>query len=626
MLQAQMNDRNETFDRYKERLTNFSVEFEFGLFMFIAKKSLIWIAIIMFAAISCAWLYLRYSQNYYSASSIIQINIDNTSKVLAMSSPFAEDVNEVASAIEVIRSKVFLRRALLKLPLQISYFAEGRIKTNEHYRSSPYSVSYIIKTPAAFGRRNDIVFNSDNASGKITAIENGVPVEVPFKENAWIEFADASFMVTIDRTKLQGMLTNDAGGNKYYFTLNDPETLADVYAPQLSVALVNEAAKTVRISFEVNNPMKAYDLANCVSSEYIDYDVERRSESSNKVIQFIDEQLTQVTSRMKASEDSIDKYKRLMGPGRDLELEAFNFSRYGSLEAQLTDVELEQQILRQVAIKLADPKTDVESILALLAGAENAQALQLPLANLSRLVGEREVALFTVKEGSDEIKSLDYQIDVQKSILKKTVDALLQQAEIKRAGLSVKMNGYSYQQGAHQMDSAFKYAEMQRLYEINEKFFNLLLERKTEYSISEAGFTAKHVVLEKAMVPGSPIRPASKATIITCVLIATLASIILVIIRYLLHDTINSLNEILRHTNASVSALGIVPKYKHDIPISQLIVDKNPKSLISEAFRSLRTNLQFIDNTTGPKILAVTSTISGEGKTFVAINLGGIIA
>ena len=84
MLQQQLNDRTETFDRYKERITNFSVEFEFGLFIHIARKSLIWIALIFAVACGTAWLYLRYSQNYYEAASVVQINIDNTSTVLNM--------------------------------------------------------------------------------------------------------------------------------------------------------------------------------------------------------------------------------------------------------------------------------------------------------------------------------------------------------------------------------------------------------------------------------------------------------------------------------------------------------------------------------------------------------------
>ena len=60
--------------------------------------------------------------------------------------------------------------------------------------------------------------------------------------------------------------------------------------------------------------------------------------------------------------------------------------------------------------------------------------------------------------------------------------------------------------------------------------------------------------------------------------------------------------------------------------ISQLVVDKKPKSMLTESFRSIRTNLQFINNDENSKIIAVSSTISGEGKTFIALNLGGIIS
>ena len=102
--------------------------------------------------------------------------------------------------------------------------------------------------------------------------------------------------------------------------------------------------------------------------------------------------------------------------------------------------------------------------------------------------------------------------------------------------------------------------------------------------------------------------------------------LLLIFARYLLHDKISSLNEITQHTQAGISTLGIIPKYDQKIPVSQLIIGHNPKSLIAEAFRTLRTNLQFISNTEGTKVMAVTSTISGEGKTFIALNLGGIIA
>jgi capsular exopolysaccharide synthesis family protein len=132
--------------------------------------------------------------------------------------------------------------------------------------------------------------------------------------------------------------------------------------------------------------------------------------------------------------------------------------------------------------------------------------------------------------------------------------------------------------------------------------------------------------LEKADIPNNPVSPNRRVTFIIYFVSALVVSLLIIFFRYLSHNQINSLNEITKYTHASISILGIIPKCKVDIPVSQLLVDKSPKSLIAEAFRSVRTNLQFISNEPGSKIIALTSTISGEGKTFVAINLAGIIA
>ena len=80
-----------------------------------------------------------------------------------------------------------------------------------------------------------------------------------------------------------------------------------------------------------------------------------------------------------------------------------------------------------------------------------------------------------------------------------------------------------------------------------------------------------------------------------------------------------------RIAESPVTLLGVVPLYTKEIPSSQFIVNHNPKSLLAESFRSIRTNLQFISNDASAKIIAITSTISGEGKTFVSINLAGLI-
>ena len=158
-----------------------------------------------------------------------------------------------------------------------------------------------------------------------------------------------------------------------------------------------------------------------------------------------------------------------------------------------------------------------------------------------------------------------------------------------------------------------------RFFSINEKYYTLLLEKKTEFSISKAGFVSQTIVLEKGMANASPISPNKQNIMLVSVLSTLLIGLLIIIIRYLMHNDINSLNEITKQMRAGVNILGIVPSYDKEIPVSQLVVDKNPKSLIAESFRTLRNNLQYISNTEGTKIIALTSTVSGEGKTFVAI-------
>ena len=184
MLQPRLNESNATLERYKERLTNFSGDFELGLFIFLAKKSLLWVIFFFAVAIGFSWLYLRYSQSEYESSAIMQINNDNNAKMLNVSGLYnMEDQDELASAIEIIRSKVFLKRVLNKLPLETSYFAKGKIKTSEHYKSSPYNVGINIKSEEIIGTHFDITFNSEINGGEISYNLGGVPFRKKFTEN-----------------------------------------------------------------------------------------------------------------------------------------------------------------------------------------------------------------------------------------------------------------------------------------------------------------------------------------------------------------------------------------------------------------------------------------------------------
>src|SRR5687768_13884592 len=120
-------------------------DFDLSLFLYIAKKNLIWIFFFFVVAVSLGFLFLRYSSEVFESSAVLQINNKNTARDILNVNEEKENQEEIASEIELLRSKVFLKRALSKLPLGISYFAQGTFKTNEHYTASSYKVEAYVK-------------------------------------------------------------------------------------------------------------------------------------------------------------------------------------------------------------------------------------------------------------------------------------------------------------------------------------------------------------------------------------------------------------------------------------------------------------------------------------------------
>jgi uncharacterized protein involved in exopolysaccharide biosynthesis len=124
-------------------------QFDLNLFLFITKKNLFFIAFFFLIVIVSGYLYVRYESEIFDSSSTIQIVTNNeANQILSISGNNSESM--LSGDVELIRSKVFLNRALSKLPLEISYFYQGIFKTNEHYKSSIYQVDYRVKDESIY--------------------------------------------------------------------------------------------------------------------------------------------------------------------------------------------------------------------------------------------------------------------------------------------------------------------------------------------------------------------------------------------------------------------------------------------------------------------------------------------
>ncbi|MFN9798642.1 MAG: GumC family protein, partial [Bacteroidota bacterium] len=606
--------------KYRDRLSNVSNEFDAGLFLYIVRKSLVWVAACIAVAVVMAYVSLRYTPLVYKSSVIIQLaESDQVNKILNVESPVEE--SQVEAKLEQLRSKLLISRTIQQVPIRVSYFARGQGLTTDHYTFSPYQIELReVSDPGIHDIPITIRFDSpDQFSVSYSGFsQSGMRTGERFST------PDFTILVTVDNPT---ELMKNEEGYDLFFRINSLASLTNRFYQDLDVRVLNNTAKTIQISYRDNNPYLARDFVRAHANEFIAYDLEKRRKSDDNVLDFLNSQIDTVFSQLRESEVRLNSYKQQNRITNLDDVGATYLERLNNFEAQEVQLQLDEGLLDQVERIARRNATDTEvfNIIPLIAGSPYEGSLSRLLDKLYNLLSDRQEALLSVTAESERVKSLNYQIDVQKTIILQSVSALRDQIRKRRSDVQQKIGDVEatyYRIPQKELE----FARLQRLFSINEKYYTLLLEKAIEYRISKEGFVSNNQILEEARVPSEPIAPRRRMVWASYLLGALILGFLIVAIRYLLHNQITSLHEVVRISDASLSTLGIVPRYREDIPVSMLIVDRNPRSLIAEAFRAIRTNLQFISNAPGPKVVAITSTISGEGKTFVALNLAGIIA
>lgn len=630
---------------YQQRLSSFGEDLDFGVLMHLIRKSVFWIIGLLVVAFVLASLYLRYTPPTFRSSSIMQIKTNSDErKMLNLHSDI--DANNLPRVVELMRSKEFFKRVLSNLPLQYNYYSEGTFIASELFTSSPYSVQIEGQTDAMLGVKFYVTFEDQN-KGVVNYTYNDKVYNVDFKTGVWSGKSDFRIKITVhnyDAILYQQTLVKS---NSFYFSINKIDRLVEQYYDRLQVKVLNGEAGTIQITFDDHNATKAAAIVSMMSSEYDSFELEQRGGSTLGIIDFINEQLEDVYQKLKQAEIALLDFKSKNNISDLPEKSPIdNKVLIGNIENQIIALDLENTYLNklQVAAKNYN-KSDSYSLVGLLGSSSNQKfqsysvdAVQsstilnsnLDVSELQALLVKKEEMLYSITPESEVVKSVDFQINIQLKVLIENIRSIRNNNELRRRDLKDKLfelNRLSLNNDRKSglAESSLEYTRLQRSFSINEKYYMQLIEKKTSISISHAGFVSQNIILQKGKTADTPLAPNATTVYFSCLIGALILSVTLVLIRYFLHDEIGSLTEITNKLT-SVGVLGIVPSTSLEMSNSQLLVDKSPKSAIAESFRSIRSNLQFINNKAGSKLIAVTSTISGEGKTFIAMNLAGIIA
>ncbi len=593
-------------------ITPFSADadrIDFHKLRLVIRKNWYWIALILIIVNAAAGLYIRYTKNIYESESLLKLDIKQDASDLGITSMVEDkNLNLLSGEIEIIQSKLFLNRVLDETNFEASFFSVGHVLNEELYRNAPANIVYFSKNHSLYDTR--VTFREISMRQFELSIEGGEKVTGDYNQVTSIAGLD----VILARNN--HFRKGDEIG--YFFIIRSRDVMLNALSENLVAEPLNFNANTVRISFRDYNPLKAQYVLNKIDTIYLQYSNEQKNLANKQKIDWVNRELQNIEKRMENFEDYFEDFtlknktqnldedlRKTIAAMNQIDSQRYEYTRkFQALDKLIETVEDNEPVIA-IGLRDAIPERITQQLDAL-------QALTLEQEKLR--LSYKEVT-FAWRQKEQDIAALRTKTKRQLEQLRDQWMQDLQKLNERKAALEKTF--------ASLPDKSTEFSKNQRFYNLYEEFYLTLMQSKSGFEIAQAGSTPDFKILSPASLPATPISP-NKMMVAGIGIVASLvAAFFFVAIAYLLNNRITSLSELERIDNVPV--LGAVPMSRY-LNGQTLHVLQHPRSMVSESVRTLRTNLDFFNISSQKKTIAISSTVSGEGKSFIAMNLGAVMA
>ena len=581
-----------------------------------------WFVVSIIICIACAWGYLRLTTPIYNISATVLIKDEKKGGGASMSSDlekmglegFISSSSNVDNEIEVLRSKSLAREVVNNLGLFVTYMDEDEFPSKELYHTSPVLVSLTHQEADKLPGRMEInmILQPTGVLGvQITVGEkeyrkqfDKLPAVFPTDEGTVAFFANNDTLSAVCPENI----TKERHITAF---INRPFSVLKEYVNSLSIAPTSKTTSVVVISLENTNTRRGRDYINKLLEMYNINANNDKNEVAQKTAEFIDERIGIISKELGSTEQDLENFKRSAGI-TDLNSEA-QIALTGNAEYEKKRVENQTQINLVMDLQRY-MKGNEYKVLPSNIGLQDAASAG-AIDRYNQMLVERKRLLRTSTENNPTIINLDTSIRAMRTNVQATLDATLKGLQITKEDLAREASRYSRRiNDAPTQERQF--VSIARQQEIKSGLYLMLLQKREENAITLAATANNAKIIDEALADDNPISP--KKTIVY------LAALVLGVgfpvgVIYLI-----GLTKFKIEGRADVEKLTSLPVVG-DIPLADektgsIAVFENQNNLMSETFRNVRTNLQFmLEN--GKNVILVTSTISGEGKSFISANL-----
>ena len=581
-----------------------------------------WFVVSVIVCVALAWGYLRLTTPVYNISATVLIKDEKKGGGANMSSElekmglngFVSSSSNIENEIEVLKSRTLAREVVSSLGLFVTYMDEDKFPNKELYRTSPVLVSLTPQEADRLPQTMEIDMLLQPAGAMDVQVKVGkkeyrkhlekLPAVFPTDEGTVAFFANNDTLSSLRPESV----TTERHITAY---INRPFAVAKGYAGSLLITPTSKATSVVTVSLKNSNTQRGKDYIDKLLEMYNINANNDKNEVAQRTGEFIDERIDIISKELGSTERDLENFKRSAGI-TDLTSEA-QIALTGNAEYEKKRVENQTQINLVMDLKKYLQGSEYE-VLPANVGLQDAGVAG-AIDRYNEMVAERKRLLRTSTESNPAIVNLTTSIRAMRSNIQTTLDATLKGLEITKADLIREASRYS-RRISDAPTQERQFVSIARQQEIKSGLYLMLLQKREENAIVLAAIANNAKIIDEAQADSTPISP-KRMTIYLAALVFGIGIPVGVI--YLI-----GLTKFKIEGRADVEKLTSLPVVG-DIPLADekmgaIAVFENQNNLMSETFRNVRTNLQFmLEN--GKNVILVTSTVSGEGKSFISANL-----
>ena len=570
-----------------------------------------------------AFVYAYFQPNIYTAQVTIELTKERMGDSSdAMMQALGGTSTNLDNEQALIRSRFLAIKAVEYLELGTRYFRIGGFRESELYKNAPFIVSVDFLDEALYDKRFYLYPIDEKRfelrvgekvwttfGGLKAAIQSLVDSEAdPISYRNVCNFDD---VISTPWFKLKVQKIHTLEDASYSFSSMPNEQMYYMVQEGVRTSILSARGTMLALSYSDPDPLRAQEVANAVAQAFLDQEIDQKTITADRTLQFIDEQLAAINDALKKSELKLEDFKERNIVIDIAQKAGVTSEKLGEYESQLQQLEIEESILANIQQYILSGK-EVVGISAGAANFTNAAIVNM-INDLQEKETLRKTLLVEYTELHPDVVKLSEQINSIKQNIKFALENNLHTLQQRKRSLRQIIDGYrrSLQELPEQER---KLAELTRSFMVNEKIYSFLLEKRAEMAILKSSTVSKTRIIDSALVPTQPVRPNRLMMVLAGVLLGLIAGTALAFLRESLDNTIKSGEDIERYT--AIPLYAVIPS----------VADwKKLSSAFFEAFRVLRTNLRFLSAEKPNKIVVVTSSVSEEGKTTVASNLGRVI-